>query len=324
MGLRILLIGGSGFIGTRLTRRLVAAGHTVRIADLVPSPSFPQLWQHCDVTNPAGLRAVLPDIDLVYYLAAVHGDQVHPISRYYEVNVQGAENCCAAATAFNIQRIVFTSSVAVYGPSPRELDETAQPAPASEYGRTKLLAEDVFRAWQSNDPARSLTIVRPTTVFGEGNRGNLYNLFRSIATGRFLFVGSGRNIKSIAYIENVAAFLEFTAGLAPQSALFNYADKPDFTMEALVRTVRQALGRPPVVGLRIPYAVAYAGGRICDIAAWLTGRQGTITTQRIRKFTETTHYAAERARAAGFQPEVTLEEGLQRTLAAEFGAKPAC
>jgi GlcNAc-P-P-Und epimerase len=90
--------------------------------------------------------------------------------------------------------------------------------PFNEYGRTKYEAECVYRDWQAQDPGnRALVIIRPTVVFGEQNRGNVYNLLRYLADGRFVMVGSGRNVKSMAYVENIAAFLEHSLSFGPGS-----------------------------------------------------------------------------------------------------------
>ena len=98
--------------------------------------------------------------------------------------------------------------MACYGNAPPGTGEGGAIAPFNDYGRTKFLAEEVYRAWQRDDPSRrTLAIVRPTVIFGEQNRGNVYNLLRQIASGRFVMVGAGRNTKSMAYVGNVAAFL---------------------------------------------------------------------------------------------------------------------
>lgn len=82
-----------------------------------------------------------------------------------------------------------------------------------------------------------MTIIRPTVVFGEGNRGNVYNLFRQIASGRFVMIGSGNNMKSMAYVENIAARLEHALDQQSTYQVSNYVDKPDFTMNQLVDVI---------------------------------------------------------------------------------------
>jgi len=85
------------------------------------------------------------------------------------------------------------------------------------------LAESVYKEWQQEDTKnRTLAIVRPTVIFGEGHRGNVYNLLNQIFTGRFVMFGDGRNRKSMAYVENVVAFLEHSLSFKPGVHIYNY------------------------------------------------------------------------------------------------------
>ena len=317
---RILVIGGSGFIGTRLVGRLLASGHDVVIADRVRSESYPDRWIACDVRDLDALRAAVRDRDEIVNLAAEPRDDVTPRRLYDEVNVEGARLVCRSASEAGIRRIVFTSSVAVYGFADGEMSEDAPLRPFNDYGRTKREAETVYDAWYAESAGRRLVTMRPTVVFGERNRGNVYNLLRQLASGLFVMIGPGTNRKSMAYVENVAACLEWSLGLPDGRHLFNYADKPDYDMNRLVAEVRGSLGRKGAVKLRVPIAAGLAAGSVFDAAARLTGARFPISAIRVKKFTESTRIAADRIRAMGFEPPVPIDEGLRRTLAAEFGA----
>ena len=320
--MRIVLIGGSGFVGTRLTPRLLAAGHEVTIADIEPSRDHRDRWRHCDVTDPGAVRAAIAGADAVINLAAVHRDDVRPVERYRRVNVDGAQVVCDAAEAAGIRRMIFASSVAVYGLPGGEPDETAGFDPINEYGRTKAAAEPVYRAWARRSPDRHLVIVRPTVIFGEGNRGNVHNLLQQLISGRFVMVGDGRNRKSMAYVENVAAFFEFVLTLGPGEQVFNYVDKPDLEMNGLMAVVRAHQGRDGDHSLRVPYWIGYGGALVLDAVAWMLRRNFAISSVRVKKFCSTTVFKADRARLAGFVPSVSLQEGLERTLNHEFPREP--
>ena len=312
---RIAIVGGSGFIGRRLADLLRRAGHDVTGVDLVPAGGG-AAFRQADVRDRAALTAALRGAEAVYNLAAVHRDDVKPVTRYDAVNVAGAANVCGACRDLGIDRLIFTSTAAVYGvTAPPEAAEEHPPAPFNAYGRSKLRAEEVHREWQAEAPAeRSLVTVRPTAVFGEGNRGNVHNLMRQLSAGRFVMVGNGRNRKSIAYVGNVCAFLTAALDFGPGSHLFNYADKPDLTTRELVDTLLQALGRAPRAGVRIPYAAGYLGGLVCDLAAALTGAALPVSAVRVRKFCSTTTFSTARVEEAGFQPPFSLREALERTV----------
>lgn len=314
----IVIFGGAGFIGTRLAARLTAAGRSFYIADKNSSETYSDSSHLVDVRDLNGLRNVLKDRSVLINLAAEHRDDVRPKSLYDDVNVKGAENLCVVAREKNIQHIIFTSSVAVYGFAPANTGEDGEINYFNDYGRTKWEAEKIFRVWQQEDPeTRTLVVVRPTVVFGEQNRGNVYNLLRQIASGKFLMIGKGTNKKSMAYVENVTAFLEHSLSFQPGIHTYNYIDKPDFNMTTLVGVVRKALGKSGGVAIRIPYSVGYLMGLCCDLVANITGKSLPVSSIRVKKFCATTQFNTAVSQT-GFVPPVSLEEGLRRTVTHEF------
>ena len=317
------VIGGSGFIGTWLVAALREQGRPVRIIDRQASTTYPELWVGADVRHLDQLRVACAGCTALYNLAAEHRDDVEPRRLYDEVNVDGARNVAAVAAELAITHLVFTSTVAVYGLPREEVDEEAPTAPFNDYGRTKLLAEAVFRGWAGAGPGRSLTIVRPTVVFGPDNRGNVYELLAQIAKGRRIVVGDGRNRKSMAYVGNVAAFLAHALRFGPGIHLFNYVDKPDLDMNELVGLVGHTLTGQPARPLRVPYLPGLAAGLACDLVARLTGRRFPVSAVRIRKYAASTRFAAARLAATGFDPRHDLREALVTTIRHEFGAADA-
>jgi len=314
----ITVIGGSGFIGTRFTQHLLQAEQLdVAIIDKAPSARFPERVRLADIRDLEALVAATPHAAPIVHLAAEHRDDVTPRSLYDDVNVQGTRHVCEAARRRDVRTIVFTSSVAVYGFAPLGTGEDGAIAPFNDYGRTKHEAEMVLRAWQAEAPAeRSLFIVRPTVVFGERNRGNVYNLLRQIAGGRFMMIGPGQNRKSMAYVENISAFLAFALQRGPGVHLCNYIDKPDLSMNELVGRVRHMLGKPEA-GWRLPVTVGMAMGHLADMLATLTGRKFPIRAIRVKKFCADTLFSS-RAAELGFKAPVSLQAALERTVRHEF------
>ena len=314
----IHVVGGSGFIGTRLCQLLQRDAQPFVIVDKRVSGDFPDQTRVADVREPAALSGAIDAGAVLINLAAEHRDDVRPISLYYDVNVQGAANLCEVAEAKGVRQIVFTSTVAVYGFAPVGTDEAGKIQPFNDYGRSKAQAEDVLRAWQAKAPAeRSLVIIRPTVVFGERNRGNVYNLLRQVASGRFMMVGRGTNRKSMAYVENVAAFIRHATGMGAGVHTYNYIDKPDFTMNHLVSVIDEALGQAGKRCPRLPFGVGLAIGHVFDAVARLTGRQFPISAIRVRKFCADSSYNTA-VGSTGYQPPVPLDQALARTIRHEF------
>ena len=313
------VIGGSGFIGTRLVGRLRGKEQLlVQITDKAPSKAHSDLVALGDVRSVEQLRASISNESVIVNLAAEHRDDVRPLSLYDEVNVGGAKNICTVAREKGVKTIIFTSTVAVYGFAPIGTDESGIIAPFNDYGRTKYEAEQVFKSWQYEAPTeRTLVIIRPTVVFGEQNRGNVYNLLRQIASGKFLMVGHGENRKSMAYVENIAAFIEYSMRFKPGVHIYNFIDKPDFTMNSLVANVNRILGRPEEIGFRLPFAVGYMIGKGFDLIAALSGKRFAISSIRVEKFCANSVYNTG-IDQTGFVPPVPLEKALTQTVRHEF------
>ena len=221
------------------------------------------------------------------------------------------------AEQLGIKRIIFTSTVAVYGLPDHEVDEAGKPAPFNDYGKSKLQAEEVCCQWVRKAKDRCLVTVRPTVIFGEGNRRNFHVLLTQIAGGKFVMVGHGRNKKSIGYVENCAAFLEYVLRYDSGEHIFNYVDKPDFDMNTLVPLLRSMLGKKPSK-FRLPYWLGYAFGAVSDAVAWITGKKLPVSAIRVKKFCGSTQFSARKALETGFVPPVTIKEGLEKTIEAEF------
>ncbi len=313
---KVGIIGGAGFLGSKLLTRLEKANISSNIYDIDFSQKS-DISIYCNVEDIDSLDK-LKNVETIINLAAVHRDDILPLSRYDDVNVQGAVNVCEAARCHGINKIIFTSSVAIYGFASAGTDESGKPNYFNDYGRTKYLAEQVYKEWQAEDPInRTLVIVRPTVIFGEGNRGNVYNLLKQIASRRFVMFGDGLNRKSMAYVENVTAFLEYSLSFKPGLHVFNYTDKPDFDMNTLVSEARKTLFGKNNVGLRLPAFLGMVIGYIADFVAKLTGKTLSVSSIRVKKFMGTTQFASS-VSETGFVPPLSLEEGLARTLRYEF------
>jgi len=317
--MKVLVTGGSGFIGTRLVSELIEAGHEATIFDKAPSHRHPSLVVRGDVRNPEQLTEAVRGKDAVFHLAAEHRDDVTPVSLYEEVNVGGAANLTKAMNQTGCRRLIFTSTVAVYPLNASNPTEDREPRPFNRYGESKLGAEKVFREWIANRPDASLTILRPCVVFGERNRGNVYNLLHQISRGRFVMVGNGRNRKSMAYVGNIAPFLISRLAAGPGAYLFNYADKPDLTTNELIEAAHRSLGNGSVLAqFRIPYPIGLLGGYVFDVMAKVTGKKYPVSSIRIRKFCADTTVSTDRIEKAGFRRPYTLAEGIARMIRSEF------
>lgn len=319
--MKITFIGGSGFVGTRLIDILKedkTRNYQLRNIDLLNSHFHPEITEIGDVRDQQCMDEKLNDADCVVLLAAKHRDDVHPTSLYYETNVGGMEKTLKAMEKNGVKRLVFYSSVAVYGLNKHNPDENHPADPFNHYGKSKWQAEEVLQEWYKTHSDWNINIVRPTVIFGERNRGNVYNLLKQISTGRFLMVGKGDNKKSMAYVGNIVAFTKFLIDNKTEGYnVYNYIDKPDLSMNELVGHVSKVLNKH-IPKIHFPLWLGMMGGYCFDLMAMISGKKLTISSVRVKKFCATTQFDATKVQKSGFKAPFTLAEGLKRTLEFEF------
>jgi nucleoside-diphosphate-sugar epimerase len=310
----ILVIGSSGFIGSHLTTLLASQGHRVVGFDhLKPGDDFGvNRFIQGDVRDAEQLRRAMEGIDTVINLAAVHFDFGHTDDEYFETNEGGMKALLQAMTQANVRRLIFTSSIAVYGDRDDEPNEQTAPSPTSPYGASKLAAEHVVEQWAEQASDRQVVIMRPCAVYGERNISNMMNLIRQINSGFFLLFGSGKNPKATAYVGNLVDAIALQVSLLrPGIQVYNYADKPDLSVREIVTIIRQALGQSPRP-LTLPLWLGILAAIPFELAAKLTGRNFPVSIARVKKLSQPTQVSAQRIRDAGFQQRVDSREGLQR------------
>jgi nucleoside-diphosphate-sugar epimerase len=216
-----LVTGGSGYFGSLLVGRLVAAGHTVRILDLNDDTERPDGVElvRGDIRDRDVVRTAVEGVDVVFNNVA----QV-PLAKDLEllrtVNVDGTVLLLDECRRQGVGKVVHTSSSAVFGvPRENPVLPTTVPSPVEEYGHAKLAAE-----WACLDAVRSgldVTIVRPRTILGHGRLGIFGILFEWVADGADVFVlGDGHNRYQFVHADDLADVC-ILAGAAPGPAVFN-------------------------------------------------------------------------------------------------------
>ena len=312
----ILVIGGSGFVGSFLIRDLLD-GYQVKNMDKNKSPFFNNISSVSNILNKQDLKFD-KNIDSVVLLAAEHRDDISPNSLYYDVNVQGTKNVLEAMDSSGIKNLVFTSSVAIYGLNKLNPDENHIQDPFNHYGKSKWEAELAIKEWYENDPKnKSITILRPTVIFGERNRGNVYNLLKQISSGKFRMIGKGQNKKSMAYVGNIVAFIKSRLDKNESGYhVFNYADKPDYTMTELTQVIEGKM-KLTLPKQRIPYWLGVLIGNVFDFFGLITKKKFSISAVRVKKFCATTQFNADKVHDT-FKAPYSLKEGLDKTLEHEF------
>lgn len=307
----VVVLGASGFIGTRLVRQLVQRGEKVRAFDIAPPREHLDgvTYERVDVRTPLPPR-IGEDVDVLYNLAAVHRSPGPKSYEYYATNVLGALNVTALARDCDIPAIVFVSTIAVYGPSEERITEAAPMTPTSDYGLSKLIAETIHRGWLEDSDDRRLRTVRPGVVFGPGERGNYTRLADALRRRMFAYPGRKTTVKSGGHVDELLSAIDFALARPEREITFNFAYPDEATTEDIVRTFSSVAGfadRHPVV----PAPVMLAAAGLCEAATWL-GIPNPLHRERVMKLVKSTRIAPMWLVEHGFEFRTDLRSALER------------
>jgi GlcNAc-P-P-Und epimerase len=311
---KVLITGGSGFIGRYFVDRLKHA--KVVIFDLkAPDYNSHASYFKGDVRNFNEMLEASQGCSMIIHLAAMHHDFGIPDTAYFETNVEGAKNLVAIAEKLDIGKVINFSSVAVYGHkgNPGPTNETTEPAPTNAYGKSKLEAEKILSTWATTDPQNRLVQVRSTVVFGPSNLANVLNLIKAIDQGLYFHIAEGSNIKSLAYVENIADATLF--GLEKTQTgelLFNYVDYPQMSSREIADMQAEFLNKK--IKLTLPLWLAVSLARPFDLAIKISGRNLKISSARVKKLCTQTFHKADKIRQIGFKPRHEMKDGMQRMI----------
>ena len=315
---RILITGASGAVGPRIVRTFHEAGFFVKTFSLDP----PELGLYPagvetivgDITDLYAVTSAMDGIDCVIHMAALlHIDDPPPSLQpmYERINVDGTANVVEACIREKVWRIVFFSTIAVYGPGKgRIITEETPTNPDSLYARTKLEAEKIVLAAKGLDGHALGTVLRLSTVYGVRVKGNYRRLVQSLSRRRFVPIGNGKNRRTLVYDRDVATGT-ILAAMHPIGAgrIYNVTDGRFYAMKEIIAVLSELLGqRPPRVALPVELA-RHAAGTL-DFLAKRLGKKSPVTRATIDKYIEDMAVSGQRIiLELGFSPRFDLAQG---------------
>ena len=319
--MKVLLTGGTGFLGKNVARALARHGHQLRAlvrggSNVAGLPEGAELVRG-DVTDAASLRGAAAGCDAVVHMAALVKMWTPERSRFDDVNVGGLRNALAAAGSAGA-RLVYTSSFIAVGPAGPEPADEGRVHPGAgfrnDYERTKALADALAR--EAAAAGTDVVMLYPGVVYGPGDLtdGNLVvKMIADHLAGRFPgIVGPGDRLWSYSFVEDVAEghALALERGRAGQRY---FLCGENVSLNGLFEALRDASGAPPPKK-HIPYAAASALGLALYAWAELTGREPLLTHQVVNVFREHWAYSSAKAEGELGYRSRPLAEGLRRTL----------
>ncbi|KAF2441358.1 C-3 sterol dehydrogenase/C-4 decarboxylase-like protein [Karstenula rhodostoma CBS 690.94] len=331
---KVLITGGTGFLGSEIVKVLVEAkDFAITALDINPpslgTESYSSVtYVRCDILNFKKLREVFKEARPTVVLHTVAVNLLGE-SRYstqgkdtvFTINVDGTKNVIQASQEFGVKAFVYTSSVTVLldqlEENFRNADETWSTGRATTlYGQSKTMAEGVVLS--SNTPSFRTCALRAAPIFGPRDPVTIPTIYGCIANGETPFIlGSGNNLQDYVYVSNVADAHVLALhnllglGIAAGEAFFITNGEP-ITVRDLCLAVWKEFGHYPLFQLRIPEELAWWMGWGLEWASWLTSRKGTFSRGVVLDATKTRYVSISKARRVlGYIPRVSLPEALQ-------------
>jgi len=319
----ILVTGATGAVGPYVVTALHEAGYRIRTLsmDSPPAGQWPDGIEARmgDITDPAAVESAVQGVQGVIHMAALlHLVNPPPeLQKTYErINVEGTATVVEAARHAGARRLVFFSTIAVYGASAgRVLTEESPTLPDTFYAHTKLDAEGIVLAAKQNNGNPLGTVLRLGAVYGARIKGNYQRLLHAVERGRFLPVGPGDNRRTLVYDRDVAR-AALLALEHPEAAgkIFNVSDGAFHRLNDIIAAMCWALGRRPP-GVSLPTGPVRFVAGIVEDAAGLMGFTPLITRAAIDKYTEDIAVDSRRIqKEMGFRPLYDLAAGWEETV----------
>lgn len=320
----ILVTGATGLIGQAIVLRLLSEGLSVRAAvrslavaeknfaeQLPIGPNLLDI-KECDVSTltEESAKRLFEDCEAVVHCAALVHKASAPDLLYDQINIAGTGTLAQGAKQAGVEQFIFISSSSVYGN--REtvgIEEESELIADTAYARSKIASEEMLKSMQV---AKSTVIVRPSMVFGAGDRGNMLSLIRQILSGKYFLIGKGNAQKSLMYSEDFAtAVLHILRKKNAGISTYNLANPEPVSIKTLSESILKAAGlKRPL--LAVPEIFTRT---LCSAVNPLLKERSPLSPDRLSKLLRTNTISTEKfQRDYDFVPQFALQDALQKEI----------
>jgi len=316
-GTKILITGANGFVGSRLCRRFLENDYDV-IAGVREGCDGTMLedldlkYRFGDITEPETLPDMLNGIDVVIHNAGLV--KTDRIARFYEVNHQGTINMLKAALENGaVKKFILISSLAAAGPSQpgRPIDESTEPHPITEYGRSKLAAEKEVLGLGAK---LNTVIIRPPGVYGPGDKETLA-FFQALNNRIRPYVGRlSRRIQLVHVDDLTSGILHAVERDTKPGSIYFIAEDTAYTFYSLIGHLRKAVGRmafPIYVPGWLMRMIAYVFEKITKSM----GKSPMFTVEKANEILSDWEISVKKAEdEIGYKSEIPFSQGAKETV----------
>jgi len=319
--MKVLITGGTGFIGSRLALAYLEKGDSVSVMGQENNGAESENRKSIEtkggkitigsVTDRQKVFETVKGADVVYHFAAAQHEANVPDQTFWDVNVAGTKNVIEASLKARVKRFVHGSTIGVYGTSLEgHLDEQSPVNPDNIYGVTKLEGEKLVRSFENKLP---VVIIRVSETYGPGDH-RLLKLFKGIKKNAFFVIGNGENIHHLLYISDLIQGLNLATTVDEAvGKIFLLSGKDALTTSAMVEIISAQLGKT-VPRIRLPLLPFLALATVTEKICRPMGIQPPLHRRRMDFFRKSFRFSQEQSRKVmSFVPRVSFQEGVAET-----------
>lgn len=319
----ILVTGGGGFLGKAIVKALIKKGHKVRSISRRDNQELREIGVEVlrgNLADEKTMSEACKGCDAVFHVAAKAGVW-GSFKDYYDTNVQGTKNVIASCRLHSVRRLIFTSSPSVvfHGIDQQGVDEKEDYPKKflSNYPKTKAMAEKLVL--EANKGRLATVSLRPHLIWGPGDNHLVPRIISRAKTGKLRIVGTGENMVDTVYIDNavdahILAMEKLEIGSEISGKSYFITNGEPMPMATIINKILDAADLPHV-NMKISANAAYLVGALMELShSIVRSKKEPLMTRFVAKELSTSHWFDITAarRDLGYEPKVTIDEGMKR------------